>query len=98
MKIEFSRISDKRSGGLTLVIDPNGAEAAVAWCASKRARVEDAIADLRCREGTTMANIGSVCLDKPTDEPEYPKKEIIAWAKEKKIEISRLDGYATQQF
>src|SRR6266705_4978324 len=86
MKIEFSIISDKRSGALTLVIDPQGTTTAVAWCFSKRAQVEDAIADLRCRERTTMANIGSVCLDKLPAESKSPKKEIIAWATKKKID------------
>jgi hypothetical protein len=86
IKIEFSRISNKRSGALTLVIDPKGTTTTVAWCSSKRSQVEDAIADLRCREGTTMANIGCICLDKLPPEPKSPEKEIIAWAMKKKID------------
>jgi hypothetical protein len=42
-----------------LVIDPeHGVPIRVAWCLSKREKVEDVICDLRCREGTTAKNIG----------------------------------------
>jgi hypothetical protein len=59
LKLEFSRISKSRQGGLTLVIDPaHGSSARVRWCLSKRRDPEDAICDLRCREDTTLANVG----------------------------------------
>lgn len=59
LKIEFSRISKTRAGALTLVIDPvNGAACRVAHTRSHRLTQEDAIYDLRSREGTTRANIG----------------------------------------
>src|SRR5579872_7505583 len=41
LDIEFSRISRKRGGALTLVIDEtNGASTKVAWCLSKRKLLE----------------------------------------------------------
>ena len=58
----------------------------VAWSFSKRKRIEDAIADLRCREGTTIANIGCVRLDTQFDEQNSPEEEILEWATKKKID------------
>ncbi len=87
LPIEFSRISQTRSGALTLVLDPtNGSTVTVAWCLSKRARPEDAIGDLRCREGTTMENIGYVRLNEQRTRPSAVEKAIIAWAAEKKLD------------
>jgi len=89
LKIEFSRVSEKRLGALTLVIDTeNGLSTQVAWCLSKRAKLEDAVADLRCREGTTNENIGCVCLDERPAPPNTLEKEdsIVAWARERKLD------------
>ena len=89
LKIEFSRVSKKRLGALTLVIDTeHGFSTRVAWCLSKRAKLEDAIADLRCREGTTIENIGYVHLDEKPARLNALGKEgpIVAWAKEKKLD------------
>jgi hypothetical protein len=59
LKLEFSRVSSTRRGALTLVYDcVNGSECIVNFAYSKRTMPEDAIADLRCREGTTLQNIG----------------------------------------
>jgi hypothetical protein len=59
LKIEFSRVSKSRCGALTLVLDSeHGAECTVAYAFSKRESLEDAICDLRCREGTTVSRIG----------------------------------------
>ena len=59
LKIEFSRVSSSRGGALTLVIDPeNGAPVRVAYCLSRRSGLEEAIEDLRAREGTTRRHIG----------------------------------------
>lgn len=59
LKLEFSRISRSRSGALTLVIDEtNGESCQVAFARSKRNDPNDTICDLRCREGTTLSNIG----------------------------------------
>lgn len=59
LKLEFSRISEKkRLGALTLVIDEeHGIPVTVAWCLSSRARLEDVVSDLRCREDTMVENI-----------------------------------------
>jgi hypothetical protein len=63
LKIEFSRISQKRLGALTLVIDQeHGTPTTVAWCLSKRTKLEDAISDLQAREGTTHNQIGHVVI------------------------------------
>jgi hypothetical protein len=59
LKIEFSRISKTRGGALTLVVDAkNGTSCQVAYSRSKRCDAEEAIEDLRSREGTTRMNIG----------------------------------------
>lgn len=90
LKIEFSRISETRLGALTLVIDEDhGSPTTVAWCLSKRQNPEDTICDLRCREGTTIKNIGRIfvasyveCFDRNNEE-----HAIAAWAKEKQIDV-----------
>lgn len=87
LPVEFSRVSKTRGGALTLVIDPkNGSNTTVAWCLSKRARLEDAVADLRCREGTTMEKIGHVSLNQQSAEPSDIEKTIAQWAAEKKLD------------
>lgn len=59
LRLEFSRISESRGNALTLVIDDkNGDRCKVAYAFSKRRALEDAICDLRRREGTTLKNIG----------------------------------------
>jgi len=59
LKIEFSRISQTRGGALTLVVDAkHGTSCQVAYSISKRQAAEEAIDDLRDREGTASANIG----------------------------------------
>jgi len=81
LKIEFSRVSNSRLGALTLVIDPcNGVGTRVAWCVSRRRDVEDAVADLRCREGTTMQNIGVVDLSADEDDS-YVGNALRAWGR-----------------
>jgi hypothetical protein len=89
LKIEFSRVSGSRDGALTLVLDDQfGSPMKVAWCLSKREGIEDAICDLRCREGTTLKNIGHVRVDAqhpPPADPPSPKDLIIAWAREKHL-------------
>ncbi len=87
LHIEFSRISGTRDGALTLVLDAkNGTPATVAWCFSKRAQLEDAIADLRCRESTNLANIGHISLSEKPSPPNDLEKAIIDWATEKRLD------------
>lgn len=86
LRLEFSRISASRSGALTLVIDEeHGSPTSVAWSLSRRTGTDDAVCDLRAREGTTIENIGRIAVNprKPRDEPENP---IIVWARLKKLD------------
>jgi hypothetical protein len=90
LKLEFSRISETRSQALTLVLDPrNGEPCRVAYAFSKRKSPDDAICDLRCREGTTLKNIGFYFADgsrkKSRDGESF--ESIRAWATEKKIDV-----------
>lgn len=63
LPVEFSRISTTREGALTLVIDPkNGINVPTRYAESIRIYIEDAICDLRCREGTVVRRIGFVNL------------------------------------
>ena len=90
LKIEFSRVSQSRGGALTLVIDPtNGASCAVAHARSKRKDPEDAICDLRSREGTTRANIGFYFADgsRQQSRDAATLDAIQAWAKKKAIDV-----------
>lgn len=89
LKLEFSRLSTTRQGALTLVIDPiNGRTNTVAYCTSKRRLLEDAIADLRCREGTIVKKIGFICRS----ESRYNCRDkdaltaINSWAEKKNID------------
>lgn len=89
LKIKFSRLSKKRLDALTLVIDTDhGSPTTVAWCLSKRAKIEDAVSDLRCREGTTNENIGYVRLDEQQALPNPLQTEdpIVAWARGKELD------------
>lgn len=89
LPLEFSRVSTTRDGALTLVIDPEyGQKCKVMYAISKRKAPEDAIADLRDREGTVLRNIGFYFADQaekkcPLDVPEA----ISAWAKKNKIDV-----------
>ena len=59
LRLEFSRISESRNRALTLVLDyKNGVPCQVKYAFSRRRTWEDTVCDLRCREGTTLANIG----------------------------------------
>ena len=87
LKLEFSRVSKKRLDALTLVIDPqHGVTNTVAWCLSRRKNPQDAIADLRCREETTIQNIRALVLAGPVPE-DNTSKEIAAWANERKLDV-----------
>jgi hypothetical protein len=63
LPIEFSRVSESRGCILTLVIDPeNGDDVPTRFAVSSRRNLEDAICDLRTREGTVVHRIGYVDL------------------------------------
>lgn len=90
LPIEFSRVSKGRGGALTLVIDEkNGDDCKVAFAISKRKAYEDAIADLRCREGTILKYIAFQCLDGSTNHNYSPaiSKVISDWVVLKAIDV-----------
>jgi hypothetical protein len=76
-------------GALTLVIDPDhGSPTTVAWCISRRQKAEEAICDLRCRERTTIENIGQVFIASRGEKKiNIPKDPILAWARKKKLDV-----------
>ncbi|WP_333834685.1 hypothetical protein [Rubrimonas sp.] len=89
LPLEFSRVSASRDGALTLVIDTlNGKDCKVMYALSKRTNPDDAIADLRDREGTIMRHIG-FCFAKNLElkcVPPVPPS-IPIWASSNKIEL-----------
>jgi hypothetical protein len=90
LKLEFSRVSESRSNVLTLVIDPtNGKSCRVAYAFSKRKSPDDAICDLRCREGTAIENIGFFCADgsRKYTRDTHVLEDVRTWATEKNIDF-----------
>lgn len=89
LKVEFCRVSETRSDALTLVIDTlHGSPCQVAYTFSRRVIPDDAICDLRCREGTTLKNIGVYFREssqEPAGDPESVQA-IKTWASEKNID------------
>ena len=88
LKLEFSRISQSRKGALTLVIDEeNGAECTVQYAMSKRKVPDDAICDLRNREGTVLTHIGYYFADESRmGEPSVPNS-IKKWIANKEFDV-----------
>jgi len=87
LKLEFSRVSESRLGALTLVIDhEHGTPATVAWCLSKRAGLEDAVCDLRSREGTTLGNIGRATITREAASLNCDPENLIVWAQAKNLD------------
>lgn len=90
MKLELSRVSSSRLGALTLVVDTeHGMANQVAWCLSCRRDPQDAIVDLRCREGTILKNIGRLLLAEVGDRPpeDETSREIATWAKARELDV-----------
>ena len=88
LRLEFSRISESRKGALTLVIDSeHGSDCQTSYAVSNRKNPDDAIADLRCREGTVMRRMGYYFRDGSRRcEPEVPDT-IAPWAAEKGFDV-----------
>lgn len=89
IKLEFSRISTSRLGALTLVIDENNGNAVtVSYCISKRKKVDETVADLRCREGTTLENIGFVDLieNRHRARLKVVQEQVSAWLNHQKLD------------
>jgi len=90
LKLEFSRVSQIRNDALTLVLDTqNGKLCQVAYAFSKRKNPDDAICDLRCREGTTLKNIGFFFADGSRTQSRDGEslESIRVWVSEKKVDI-----------
>lgn len=90
LKIEFSRVSQTRNGALTLVLDTkNGKSCQVAYALSKRQNPDDAICDVRSREGTTLKNVGFYFADNSRKQAreEDVLETIKNWASEKKVDV-----------
>ena len=96
LKLEFSRISESRADALTLVIDDKHGElCCVDYALSKRRTPDDAICDLRCREGTILRHIGYHFADgSRSGEPAVPDR-IRTWAKDKKLDVVVWTGLSS---
>lgn len=97
LPLEFSRVSgETRKRALTLVIDPdNGVNCTVQYAMSTRKDPDDAIVDLRCREGTVMRRMGFWFADaRSTCQPPVPET-IPIWAKSKSIDAVVWTGLPT---
>jgi hypothetical protein len=87
LKLEFSRVSETRLGALTLVIDErHGEECVVKYCFSRRSSIDDAVGDLRSREGTSLKRIGYFApINGQLGAPEVPHT-IKAWSEGQKLD------------
>jgi hypothetical protein len=96
LPLEFSRISQTRSNALTLVIDThNGTNCPVAYAMSKRKSPDDAICDLRSREGTILKRIGYHFRDGTRNgEPDVPES-IKTWGCAKGFDVVIWTGLST---
>jgi hypothetical protein len=91
LRIEFSRVSSTRGGALTLVIDPDhGSACRVSYALSTRRDPEDAICDLRSREGTTRKNIGYYFTDGSAVQArdQATLNAVKAWAQANRIDVT----------
>ena len=88
LKLEFLRISESRKGALTLVVDTvRGSECKSSYALGVRRNPDDAIADLRCRQGTVMRRMGYYFRDgSRTCQPDIPDT-IAPWAAEKGFDV-----------
>lgn len=88
LPLEFSRVSASRDGALTLVIDQqHGAPCRSMYALSRRANPDDAIADLRDREGTSMRLMGYYFRDKSRAGQVLVPETIPQWAEDAKIDV-----------
>ncbi|OQM76822.1 hypothetical protein BFN67_12470 [Pseudaminobacter manganicus] len=89
LPLEFSRVSETRGSALTLVIDEeHGRECKVMYAMSKRRNPDDAIADLRDREGTILKRIGFYFPNDRSRKCEAPVPATIPeWAASKGIDV-----------
>lgn len=98
LKLEFSRVSKTRNDALTLVIDTtNGSSCQVAYTFSKHINPDDAISDLRCREGTSIKHIGFYFSDgsRIQSHDDESLGAITAWASNNKIDVVVWTGLSS---
>ena len=86
-------MSTSRRRALTLVIDSdNGTDCRVAYAVSTRRCPEDAISDLRCREGTVMKRIGFYFADDSKRCESDVPGTIAPWVREKRFDVGVWTG------
>ena len=90
LPVEFCRISSSRKGALTLVIEKDlGTEVETFYAISRRRDPQDAVCDLRSREGTILQKIGFADLS--TGEQRSRDAEVAKiikdWATQKNIQF-----------
>ena len=91
LRLEFARVSKSRDNALTLVLvdESVGAPCRVSYALIARKLLEDAVCDVRCREGANLADIGYCVVG---DLTEFPGRTlsvvnaIRAWATEQKLD------------
>lgn len=90
LPIEFSRISDKGKGRLTLVIDETyGSQVKTYWSISEFSILEKSIENLKTREKTNDKNIGYINLKENSFNSKFSNsliEQIKNWAKLKKLD------------
>ena len=88
LPIEFARIS--KNWPLTLVVYPNASDVQVLWAFSAFKNFGEAIENLRYREGTSLNNIGFVCLQNKNNYCHHAHTKILppikCWAANKSID------------
>jgi hypothetical protein len=96
LSLEFSRVSKTRHSALTLVIDEqHGEECVVNYALSRRHDLDDAISDLRCREGTVHRRIGHfVAEGSRSGDPTVPDA-IKSWLEERQLDAAVWTGLAS---
>jgi hypothetical protein len=90
LNLEFSRISETRAGALTLVLDYcHGEPCQVAYALSTRRNPDDAICDLRTREGTGRKYIGFYFANESRRQcrEEEALRSIQDWAAAKQMDV-----------
>lgn len=88
LQLEFSRISESRQNALTLVIDnAHGTICEIAYTMSTRKDPEDAIVDLRCREGCMIKAIGFWFADGRRTCTVAVPAAIVTWAQQHNFDV-----------
>ncbi len=84
------RLSSSRDGALTLVLveAPLGAECTVSYALIDRAKLDDAVCDVRCREGCNLADVGycRIDIDEARGRDPGVVTAIRAWGAKKKLD------------